>query len=708
MGNKVVRIKLDGNIDPYSAYEQARDDGYSGSEEKYTKDMALLGRELTQSQFDAIPNRISKLTKTVESADGFINVSDSAPYDILDMGLDGKTEQKQYSGKNLLDTSSILTKWNCILLDENTIKFQSNINDNYFCSISFNDNELCTKILDSKGSYLHFSVKDNHNKYISIVLYADDTVYEVDGRNNHVKLQILDSLTKITSLELRFNRNGAEKHTDTSTVFKELMFYIGDENTTLEFEPYVGGIPSPNPQYSQEIVNAGSMNLFDIDSILAEYDNKNYTVIEGYHVVSIRLKPTTKYYIKVNGVRSSAFYCLLSAKEQVDADSTQTVGISNTWDSECAVTTDETGKLYFGCTVILSNLRDILQEALVQIEEGSTPTPYKPFGKYNIECNVANKNLFDETKLSRGEFIEFNGVRCYKYLDGPGHFLYGGIYKENTQYSITVRIFRDDDELSKDKETSIIVFYTDGTLHHITARPNVLYTYTSERGKSISEISGDYNWTRITYLDLSVMQIEEGAEATDYTEPKPQRITLTSERPITKWDKLVKKDGVWGWSYKHLHLQLNDVNADWFVYDSFKGFYALHYLPENMNRRDGYCNQQRVDNIGRDMINGIWLGVNVSKETYSIRNSFYDDTAEDKGLANWKSHLSENPLDIWTYSDTEEFVPLSDEEQTLLNNLETYYGVTNVYNDQGCPMWLTYVQDTKLAIENKIKQLKSQ
>ena len=51
------------------------------------------------------------------------------------------------------------------------------------------------------------------------------------------------------------------------------------------------------------------------------------------------------------------------------------------------------------------------------------------------------------------------------------------------------------------------------------------------------------------------------------------------------------------------------------------------------------------------------------------------------------------------------FIPLPEAEQTLLNNLETYYGVTNVYNEQGCPMWLEYVQSPQICMENVNKKI---
>ena len=68
--------------------------------------------------------------------------------------------------------------------------------------------------------------------------------------------------------------------------------------------------------------------------------------------------------------------------------------------------------------------------------------------------------------------------------------------------------------------------------------------------------------------------------------------------------------------------------------------------------------------------------------------------------------LSKGFTILYQTAEEQSFHPLPEEEQELLNNLETYYGVTNLYNDQGCPMWLTYVQDTKAAIDNKFNNIR--
>ena len=52
-----------------------------------------------------------------------------------------------------------------------------------------------------------------------------------------------------------------------------------------------------------------------------------------------------------------------------------------------------------------------------------------------------------------------------------------------------------------------------------------------------------------------------------------------------------------------------------------------------------------------EIIESIWLGVGNSI-LYTVSNRFYDESLEDKGLANWKAFLAENPMKVMTYLDT--------------------------------------------------------
>ena len=51
-------------------------------------------------------------------------------------------------------------------------------------------------------------------------------------------------------------------------------------------------------------------------------------------------------------------------------------------------------------------------------------------------------------------------------------------------------------------------------------------------------------------------QLEYGGVSTSYEQYKlPQTVTLTSDRPLTKWDKLEKRNGQWGWVYKSEEIE---------------------------------------------------------------------------------------------------------------------------------------------------------
>lgn len=331
-------------------------------------------------------------------------------------------------------------------------------------------------------------------------------------------------------------------------------------------------------------------------------------------------------------------------------------------------------------------------------EEVTVPSPDYPqeivnagvlnedVGKYKIECRIANENLFDESLIDKTSSLKCSVVLDFV-EDAQIYVIQNDI--EGTAGIIAVRGIVERGEL-KDDEIVVI--------------KNVAVTKTFKADLS------KYDYYILRYYEpnkngIHNIMITHQSKMNGYLPHKSQVFVLTSPVPLTKWDKLVKRDGVWGCSIYHQHYVINGT-YDWRVYgDGNRRGFSANCLDEVMSRRDGYSNQLQVDSKGLapvELRNHIWIGVNNSY-VYTLGLEFYNNDLEDKGLANWKKHLNENPLDIWTYRTREiAFHPLPDEEQSLLNNLETYYGVTNAYNDQGCPMWVKYVADTQLYIDNKL------
>lgn len=97
-----------------------------------------------------------------------------------------------------------------------------------------------------------------------------------------------------------------------------------------------------------------------------------------------------------------------------------------------------------------------------------------------------------------------------------------------------------------------------------------------------------------------------------------------------------------------------------------------------------------------EKVNGVWCWVYQSAYTpsYSTENiatEYYSTTGELSAGA-----------EVYYKTDAPENVPLTPSEQAQLNALTMYAGTTEITNNGGCTMDLTYTADTKTYIDNKL------
>ena len=350
---------------------------------------------------------------------------------------------------------------------------------------------------------------------------------------------------------------------------------------------------------------------------------------------------------------------------------------------------------------------------ILQVEISDTPTDYEPYtngpspnpdypqeivnagvyneatGRYEIGCKVFARNKFDKNNVSDGmingdgtvtpttsikvtDFIKVNGgIKYYCSATGSGRFYYFGKNKQPVEGSVNA---------------------SNGAL------------FTTPTDAEYVRFCVDKEYVDTVILCESPVTIPYEP----YTE---QPFTLTSPVPLTKWDYLTKRDGVWGWR------TFGIINDD-FIFTS-------QGTDETVNGRIRHRFQTNQRSVYSGVISEKGLCTHMkfvtSTNTANVQLAmlasgyfyvyFYEETGIDTvDKANqWlaKKRANGEIIELVYNSDTEQsFHPLPDEEQTLLHNLETYYGVTNLYNDQGCPMWLTYVQDTKAAIDNKFNNIR--
>ena len=169
-----------------------------------------------------------------------------------------------------------------------------------------------------------------------------------------------------------------------------------------------------------------------------------------------------------------------------------------------------------------------------------------------IEVQVTGKNLFDISKYDKYDDTWTNTtyttkklklrpnttytMSCKRLVDGPKQYVIFSIIGIKAGEGISAQIKPD---LSLNYFRGKGAFTTDETgeitLNYYVDVPKDQYWFT--------EVIGD-------------IQIELGTEQTEY-EPyrESQTVILQFDRPITKWDKIEKRDGVWGVACQTGHIQ---------------------------------------------------------------------------------------------------------------------------------------------------------
>ena len=179
-------------------------------------------------------------------------------------------------------------------------------------------------------------------------------------------------------------------------------------------------------------------------------------------------------------------------------------------------------------------------------------------------------------------------------------------------------------------------------------------------------------------------------------------ITLVPPKPLTKWDKLEKRDGVWKWVYQSKECMLSDIISFWEEYraeglNQYYFKYAESFYEKNKNNiyADKFKSiilNERLNNYGT-----VYLG--------SDSVCFNVNESEFPTLKSWKDWVSANPVELLYKTKETEYFPLPRPEQDKLNSLTMYAPTTEITNDGGCTMELTYTVDTKSYVDKKIAEI---
>lgn len=228
--NAVNKYLKENPVQPGATTEQA------AQIEQNKKDVASLKEDIS-----------TKITKFYASNQGETHLADSDNGKIQDMMLYGKSEQKQYSGKNLLNATLQTTTRNgvtCTANGDGTYTLNGTATDIAIFVVYYN-------FADVYGSASSL-------KMVGCPSGGSAQKYFLRSYRKGGNPEILDEYGSGISI-------GSFKETESNIailvksgvtvnnlIFKP-MLTTDTTATYADFEPYTGGIPSPNPDYPQEI-----------------------------------------------------------------------------------------------------------------------------------------------------------------------------------------------------------------------------------------------------------------------------------------------------------------------------------------------------------------------------------------------------------------------------------------------------------------------
>ena len=351
--------------------------------------------------------------------------------------------------------------------------------------------------------------------------------------------------------------------------------------------------------------------------------------------------------------------------------------------------------------IAFNNVKSFILSRHVMMEIGSNKTNYEPYtggkpspspeypqeilnagrlnedtGKYEIDVTINSGNLFKLIEHTSGYYVDKDGkVQIAKTFGYSWTAAVNNLQKQSVTLHVTTMINARYRLYCTDLQNTILYKHEDSSAN------------TNDNSHTFNMPDG----TKKIYVSVIEINSVEQAEITlnlgnvtlPYEPYKEQTLTLTSDRPITKWDRLVEQGGQIGWLYKSK------------VYDGFDGknnrielgnkvgnvqHFSVYFAstPNGVGNANSYCDK--------------YIGVNVSwaKEKFGIfcdwNNGVKFFSAPNEKVTNleeFKAWLIENPLGLAYETLETEFIPLPQSEQNAIRALKTYYPTTVITVDGG-------------------------
>ena len=413
-GNGISSIEKTGtqdNVDTYTIYYT------NGTTSTFT----VTNSTVTNQEFEELKAEHEELVNTLPRVEGTgesITLDNTAQYN-MNVALSGNTSQVQYTGRNKANFETIdYSLQNSATGSRNGQEYTITCSaDNKYGSCRFSATNLGLKLNTTYTfSALVKSTTSTTGSYLYVYGGATSTGTATSGskvsagNRCYITFTTPDSWGSSAWVGLLPSEEGA------TTVFTDVM--IEESSTMGEYEPFVGGYPSPSPLYPQPIkkvtgnnsITVCGKNLLNsqnwaggyIDSSGNLHTGNTNALFDGY----IEVNSNTQYVISTNtSIRNVAISEFDSSQMFIQRNQ------SGNNVSLLTITTTANTKYvrvqfnYDNSTTITQAIIDGLE---LQLESGSSRSSYEPYQSQSYPINLGSLeyckigNYSDEFALSTG------------------------------------------------------------------------------------------------------------------------------------------------------------------------------------------------------------------------------------------------------------------------------------------------------------------
>lgn len=377
--------------------------------------------EVTEEQLDEAMARANMVYNALPkvSDEGDSLTLDGTANCPMKMELKGNTEQTTYTGKNLFD--------NVYGQTENVYTTHINANNplgSVNCyPINLLPNTQYTLKVDMNGY-------QKTGEWIAGICFENGNVISLLQVNSMADITTTTFTTDSTGIVYVGQRYGFTYGTTgrMNLFLQTAKIQINEGPTATSYEPYVGGTPSPNPDYPQDVrvvtgnnsVNVIGKNLLDKDNVRDGYriTQDGYYAEAGYSATEIiNVKPNTTYSTSWT-MFWGACVCTYDKNDN----------FSRRIQNGTSFTTTSTEYYIRACVE-----NNILSTA--QIEIGSSSSSYQPYQSQTYPINLGTMELCKIPNTSYQDIIfhAINGDSFYDTLDNATKqtLTYGKWYKHS-------------------------------------------------------------------------------------------------------------------------------------------------------------------------------------------------------------------------------------------------------------------------------------